>query len=194
MKDYFLGSVVRVHHKGESKQQMDIANQVSQQQLALQQQYLNQYNSYVQQLLQGGGYLPGVKQALTSQAIQSVPQQYNQIAQQLMTNLGSRGATGGGSQPGSGLLGQGLGALYSSEEQNKSNLLNQITAQGQQNVAAGEMGLLNAAGTTAGVGSSALGSATSAANQANQQSGILGTIIGGGLGVLGSAIKPGSIP
>jgi hypothetical protein len=193
MKDYFLGCVVRVHHKGESAQQMATNNQVAQQQLALQQQYLGQYNNYVQQLMQGGGYLPGVKTALTSEAINSVPQQYNQIAQQMMTNLGSRGAAGGGSQPGSGLLGQGLGALYSGEEQQKSNLLNQITAQGQQNVAAGETGLLNAAGTTAGVGSSALGSATSAANTANQSSGLLGTVLGAGLGALGQGMT-GKIP
>lgn len=170
---------------GESKQQMATNNQVAQQQLAMQQQYLSQYNNYVNQLLQGGGYLPGVKSALNSQAIQSVPQNYNQVAQQLMTNLGSRGAAGGGSQPGSGLLGQGLGQLYSAEEQNKSNLLNQITAQGQQNVAAGEAGLLGAAGTTSGVGSSALGSATTAAGNADQNAnGLLGSIIGGGLGLI----------
>lgn len=191
MRDSFLGVTVHVHHKGESAQQMATNNQVAQQQLALQQQEVSQYNSYIQQLISGGGYLPGVKSALTSQAIQSVPQQYNQIAQQLATSAGSRGISGGGSQPGSGLLTQGLGQLYSAEEQQKSNLLNQITAQGQQNIAQGEGGVLNIAGLGTQGGTSALQSATSAANSANQQSGLLGTIIGGGLGVLGSALGKG---
>jgi hypothetical protein len=180
--------------KGQSQQQMNINNQQAQQQFAMQQQYLNQYNNYVQQLVQGGGYLPGVRQALTSQAINSVPQNYNQVAQQLQTNAASRGISGGGSQPGSGLATSGLGALYSAEEQQKSNLLNNITAQGQQNVTAGEAGILNAGMGTGSTGANVLGSATSAANQANQQSGLLGTIIGGGLGVLGKAVAPGSIP
>jgi hypothetical protein len=191
MKDTFLGFTVHVHHKGEAAQQMKINNQIAQQQLALQQEQLAKYNDYVKQILAGGGYLPGVKQALTSEAIQSVPQNYNQVAQQMMTTLGNRGAAGGGSQPGSGLLGRGLGQLYSSEEQTKSNLLNNITAGGQNNIAAAEGGVLNAAGLGTQGFTSALGNATSAANQANQSSGLLGTIIGGGLGVLGQALGKG---
>lgn len=193
MKDSFMGFTVHVHHKGESKRQMQINNQIAQQQLAAQQAQLAQYNNYVKQLLAGGGFLPGVKEALTSEAIQGVPQQYNQISRQLETNLASRGVTGGGTQPGSGLLGQGLGALYSAEEQQKSNLLNQIAMQGQQNIAGAEGGVLQGAGINANVGSNALGAATNAANQANQQSGLLGTIIGGGLGVLGTALGKGGI-
>lgn len=164
--------------KGEAAQQMKINNQIAQQQLAIQQAQLAKYNDYVKQILAGGGYLPGVKQALTSEAIQSVPQNYNQIAQQLMTTLGSRGAAGGGTQPGSGLLGRGLGQLFSSEEATKSNLLNQITAGGQQNITAAEGGVLNAAGLGTQGFTSALGSATSAANQANQGSPIWGALIG----------------
>ena len=177
--------------KGQSQQQMDTNNQIAKQQFAAQQQYLQQYNNYVNQLVQGGGYLPGVKSALTSEAINSVPQQYNQIAQQLQTNAASRGISGGGSQPGSGLSTAGLGSLYSAEEQQKSNLLNNITSQGQQNVTAGEAGILNAGLGTGNTGANVIGSATSAANQANQQSGVLGTIIGGGLGVLGNLVKSG---
>jgi hypothetical protein len=172
-----------------SKDQMNTNNQVAQQQLQLEQNQLAQYNNYYNQILAGGGYLPGVRGALTSEAIQSVPQNYNQASQQLLTTLGSRGAAGGGTQPGSGLLGQGLGQLYSAEAQQKSNLLNQITAQGQQNIAQGAGGLLGAAGTTAGAGTSALGSATNAANSATQnQTGLLGSILGAGLGVAGTAL------
>jgi hypothetical protein len=177
--------------KGESKQQMATNNAVAAQQLASQQAQLAQYNNYVKQLTAGGGYLPGVKQALDSNAIQSVPLNYQQAASQIMSNLGSRGAAGGGSEPGSGLYGRNLGALYSSEEQNKSNLLNNITAGGQQNISAAEGGVLQGAGINSQAGSNALTGATSAANQANQQSGILGTIIGGGLGVLGQAVGKG---
>ncbi len=202
--DIETGSVVESFHydydgpwalcKGQSQQQMDINNNIAKQQFAEQQQYLNDYNNYVQALKTGGGYLPGVKGALDTQAIQSLPTQYAQISKNLMTNLMSRGAAGGGSQPASGLLGQGLGNLYSSEEQQKSNLLAGITSQGQNNITAAEGGLLNAGLGTGNTGANLIGSATSAANQANQQSGLLGTIIGGGLGVLGKAVRSGAIP
>lgn len=172
--------------KGEAAAQMKINNDIAQKQLQVQQEQLAKYNDYVSKILSGGGYLPGVKEALTSNAIQSVPANYDQIAQQLATVSGSRGISGGGSQPGSGLLNRGLGALYSSEEQTKSKLLNDITAGGQSNIAAAEGGVLNAAGLGTTGFTSALGSATSAANTANQSSGLLNTIIGGGLGVLGS--------
>lgn len=177
--------------KGESKQQMGTDNQVAQQQLAMQQKYLNQYQDYVQQLMKGGGYMPGVKEALNSQAIASVPQQYEQIRRQLATQSLRTGGAGGGALPGGGTATGNYGNLLSQEEQGKANLLNQITAGGQQNITGAEGGILNAAGITSNTGSSALGSATSAANQANQQSGLLGTIIGGGLGVLGSALGKG---
>lgn len=179
---------------GKSSQQMNTNNQVAAQQLAMQQKQLAQYNDYVNKLIQGGGYLPGVKSALTSQAIQGVPQQYDQISKNLETQLASRGAAGGGSLPGSGLYGRGLGQLYSSEEQNKSGLLNQITAGGQANIAAGEGGILNAAGLNSSVGSSALGGATTAAGNADANAGgLFGSIIGGGLGVLGSSLGAGGI-
>ena len=179
---------------GQSKKQVGVANAVSQAQLDLEKSQLAQYNNYLNQVLSGGGYLPGVRQALQSQAIQSVPQQYNQLGQQLLTNLGSRGAAGGGSQPGSGLLGSGLGQLYSAEENQRSNLLNQITAQGQQNIAQAEAGGLNAAQIAAGVGSGALSNATTAAGNADQASSSLwGGIIGGGLGVLSGGLSKGGI-
>lgn len=178
--------------KGESKTQMNLNNQVAQNQLAMQQKYLGGYQDYVDKILSGGGYLPGVKEALNSQAISSVPQQYKQIAKQLATQNLRTGAAGGGSLPGGGGYARNFGDLYSQEEQTKANLLNQITAGGQQNVAQAEGGILNAAGITSNTGSSALGGAVSAANEANKSSGLLGTIIGGGLGVLGSYVgKPG---
>jgi len=179
---------------GASKKQTDINNAVAQQQLQIQKDILSKYQtSLLQPLVQGGGYLPGVKEALVSNAIQSVPQQYNSSARQLLSTLGSRGIAGGGSQPGSGLLGAGLGDLYAQEANQRSNLLNQITAGGQQNILGAYSGLLGQGSTAAGVGSSALGSATTAAGNADQAtSSLWGGILGGGLGVLGNVIAPGA--
>ena len=178
--------------KGDSTKQMQINNQIAQQQLQMQQQYLAKYNDYVSKLLQGGGYLPGVREALTSTAINQVPQAYGNIAKNLQTAAMARGLAGGGNLPGGGGYLAGYGNLLSQEEQAKASLLNNITAGGQQNITGAEMGNLNAAGITSGVGSNALGNATSAANASTQASGgLLGSIIGGGLGVLGQAIGKG---
>jgi hypothetical protein len=179
-----------------SKGQMNTNNQVAQQQLQLQQQQLGQYNDYVKQLLANGGYLPGVKQALTSTAIQQIPGAYQNIAQNLGTAAASRGLAGGGNLPGGGGYLRDYGSLLSAQEQAKANALNQITAQGQQNIAQGESGILQGAGINAGVGSSALGNATNAANSATQNSsGLLGTFLGAAGGVLGNVVNqnPGNI-
>jgi len=180
---------------GASKKQTSIDNAIAQQQLQIQKDILNKYqNLFVNPIQAGGGYLPGVKQALVSNAVNSLPQQYNNASRQLLSTLGSRGIAGGGSQPGSGLLGAGLGDLYAQEANQRSQLLNNITAQGQQNIAQAYSGLLGQGSTAAGVGSSALGSATNAAANADQaQSSLWGGIIGGGLGVLGGALGKGGI-
>ena len=177
-----------------SKTQMDTNNQVSAQQLAMQQQQLAQYNNYLQQITAGGGYLPGVKSALTSQATQNIPQQYQQIARAMQTQAGARGLAGGGNLPGGGQYLNNYGQLLSQEELAKSNALNSITAQGQQNIMGAQQGNLQAAGITSGVGSSALGSATNAANSATQnQGGIMGSLLGAGAGILGGALGAGGI-
>ena len=175
--------------KGDSSAQMKINNQVAAQQLALQQKQLAQYNDYLKQILAGGGYLPGVKQALTSTAIQQIPGAYQNIARALQTQALTRGTEGGGAQPGSGLGTAGYGQLLSAEELAKSNALNQITAQGQNNIGAAEGGGLQAAGIYSNAGSNALSNATSAANASTQAStGLTGALVGGGLGVLGKII------
>lgn len=177
--------------KGDSKQQMGTNNSVAAQQLALQQKQLAQYNDYMKQILAGGGYLPGVKAALTSTAIQQIPGAYQNIAKAMQTQALTRGTQGGGAQPGSGLGASGYGQLLSAEEQAKSNSLNQITSQGQNNIAGAEAGGLQAAGIYSNAGTSALGDATSAANNStNATTGMVGSIIGGGLGVLGKVINP----
>ena len=177
--------------KHDSSNQMKTNNQVAQQQLASQQQQLAQYQNYVKQLLANGGYLPGVKAALTSTAIQQIPGAYQNIARALQTQALTRGTQGGGAQPGSGLGAAGYGQLLSAEELSKSNSLNQITSQGQNNIAGAESGILQGAGINAGVGSNALGAATNAANASTQAStGLVGSLVGGGLGVLGKLVNP----
>lgn len=164
---------------------MNTNNTVAAQQLAQQQQQLQQYNDYVKQLTAGGGYLPGVKSALMSTATQQIPGAYEGIARALQTQAGARGLAGGGNLPGGGGYLANYGQLLSNEQLAKSNALNQITAQGQQNIQQGQQGILQGAGINAGVGSNALGQATTAANQATQnQGGIMGSLIGG----LGSAV------
>lgn len=177
--------------KHDSSNQMKTDNTVAQQQLALQQKQLQQYNDYVKQLMANGGYLPGVKEALTSTAIQQIPGAYQNIARALQTQALTRGTEGGGGQPGSGLGASGYGQLLSAEELAKSNSLNQITSQGQNNIAGAQAGILQGAGINAGVGSSALGAATNAANTStNASTGLIGSIVGSGLGVLGKVINP----
>lgn len=178
--------------KGDAKKQMDINNKIAADQLAKQAQYLQAYQDFTKKLLAGGGYLPGVKEALTSTGINQIPQAYAGIAKNLQTAALARGLSGGGALPGGGGYLAGYGNLLSQEEQAKANVLNNITAGGQANINNAEMGNLNAAGITSGVSSNALGNATSAANASTQaSSGLLGSIIGGGLGVLGQALGKG---
>ena len=177
--------------KKDSSNQMDTNNQVAQQQLAQQQAQLNQYNAYVKNLVANGGYNPDVRAALNTNAIQSTAQGYQGVGQALNTNALSRGLAGGGTQPGGGGYLRGYGNLLSSEEQQKSQLLNNVVAGGQQNINAAEGGVLTGAGINSNAGSSALGQATSAANNStNATTGLVGSIVGGGLGVLGKVLNP----
>lgn len=177
--------------KGEAKAQMKVNNDLATKQLAQQQDFLNRYKDYVSKVIAGGGYLPGVKEAAVSNATTSVPLNYEQIRRQLATRTLRTGGAGGGTLPGGGTATGEYGDLLSKEAMAKAGLLNDITIKGQDNINTAEGGVLNAAAGTGSTGSSIVGSATSAANTANQQSGLLGTIIGGGLGVLGSFLgKP----
>ena len=131
-----------------SKDQMQQNNQIAQQQLAMQQQQLAKYNTFLQQITAGGGYLPGVKAALQSTAQQQIPGAYQDIAKAMNTRALTQGTAGGGANPGSGLALNNYGQLLSQEELAKSNALNQITSQGQNNIFQGQMGNLQAAGIT----------------------------------------------
>ena len=175
--------------KGDAAAQRKIDNAIASTQLAYQQKVLQQYIDYTNALKAGGGYLPGVKQSLVSTATQQIPGAYQGIARNLQTAALSRGIAGGGNLPGAGNYLNNYGQLLSAEELAKSNALNQITAQGQQNIAGAESGVLQAGNIYANTGSNALSNATSAANASTQAStGLTGALVGGGLGVLGKII------
>ena len=178
--------------KGDAKKQMDINNKVSADQLAYMKAIAQGYLNYQNKLVANGGYSPGVREALTSTAINQIPQAYAGIARNLQTAAAARGLAGGGALPGGGGYLAGYGNLLSQEEQARANALNNITQQGQQNIMSAESGSIPLAGAFGQTGASALGNATSAANASTQaSSGLLGSVIGGGLGVLGSFLgKP----
>ena len=166
-------------------QQQALQNQLAQQQLELQQQQIGGYNNFLQQLTAGQGFLPGVQSALTSQALNSLPQQYNNLFGQINNQLVQRGITGG-ANAGSGDIARNFGALGAQEAGQQAQLLSQIPILGQQN-------LMQANQTALGIGSmygqnvnsfntgasSAGGQATSAAQAADQsQTGFWGSLFG----------------
>jgi hypothetical protein len=186
--------VGEVHYcKGEAKKQMDIENQQMQMQNQLQQQSLaNQQkqqgmvNPAVASIIANGGLSPEAEASLRSTAMNTLPQSYNSLYGNLSNQLVQRGITGGG-MAGSGDIARNFGALGSQEAGQQAQLLSQIPLQKEQ-------GLYNAFNTALGVGnqfgqnigtfgagaSSAGGSATSAANTAQQTgSGLFGSIFGG---------------
>lgn len=169
--------------------------QVAQQQLAQQQAQLQKYNDFVTQLTANGGYSPGVAQALNSQAINQVPQQFAQSAQNLKTALMTRGG-GGGDQPTGGEFMRQFGGLESAQNALKANLLQNVTIGGQNNISNAMQGTLGiGAQYGQNVGSfnygsnQALGTQASSANNISKaQNGLLGSLIGAGAGLGMSAI------
>ena len=210
MRDTFLGFTVHCHHKGgNSQNEMNQANQLSQQQqqimqqqLGLQQQQLGMVNPTLQKIISNGGMLPSEQAALTAQAINTVPQQYNQLVGQLNNQLVQRGVTGG-QNAGGGQIAQQFGALGAAEAGQQQQLMSNIQLQKAQ-------GLQGALNTAIGIGGQygqqalgfgqqgvgALGIGQQAAAQADQnQTGFWGALTGG-LAGLGSSVinqNPGGI-
>jgi hypothetical protein len=176
-------------------QQLNQQNQLMQQQLANQTTEMGMVNPTLQSIIQNGGMLPAQQAAMTTQAIQGLGQQYQNLQGQLGQQLAARGVTGG-QMAGGGALAQGYGQLGAMEAGQESNLLNQIQLQKGQ-------GLQSALGTAAGIGGmygnqalgfgsqagQALGSGVQAAGNADQaQTGFWGSLFGGLAGVGGSAL------
>jgi hypothetical protein len=207
-KQYFMGSVVLVHHKGgNSKAEMNRANQLQDQrnqmlsqQLQLQQNQLNMVNPSLQAIIANRGILPEQEAAMRSQATALTGQNEQQAIGNINQALVARGITGG-QNAGSGDIARNYGALNSQLAAQQANLLNQIQIQKGQ-------GLMNAIGTGLGEGQmygqqalgfggqalGALGSGVTAANAADQATtGFWGSVLGGLTGLGGAAIGKGGI-
>ena len=171
---------------GNSQAEMQQANLIQQQQLALQQQQLNIANPQLKAIINNGGMLPEQQAAMTSQALNGLGSQYQNLYGQLSQSLAARGITGG-QNAGAGALAQSFGSLGAQEAGQQSQLLNQIQlAKGQNLNTALGMSLGEAQGTGQ-LGLQALGQGVTAANNVDQaQTGFWGSVIGG-LAGLGSA-------
>lgn len=171
---------------GNSQAEMDRANQISQQQLQMQQQYFNEVNPTIQSIINNGGMLPSQQSAMTSQLINGLGQQYQNLYSNLSSSLAARGITGG-QNAGAGQLAQSFGSLGAQEAGQMSQGLQNIQlAKGQNLMGALGLGSSNALGI-GGQGVQALGIGTQAAQAADQaQTGFWGSLVGG-LAGLGSA-------
>jgi hypothetical protein len=171
---------------GNSQAEMNQANQISAQQLAMQQQQLAQANPSLQAIIQNGGMLPAQQAAMTSQAINGLGSQYQNLYGQLSQSLAARGITGG-QNAGAGQLAQSFGQLGAQEAGQQSQLLNQIQLAKGQGLQSAIGQSLGEASSTGALGLSALGSGVTAANNTDQaQTGFWGSLVGG-LAGLGSA-------
>lgn len=203
-KQDWMGCTIRVHHKGgNSQSEMQRANQISSQQLGLQQQQLqlqqNQLgmvNPQLQQIIANGGMLPAQQAAMTSNALNQIGAGEQQAVGAINQNLVARGITGG-QNAGSGDIARNYGALQQGLLGQTAQSLNDIQiAKGQGlnnalNTALGIGGMYGQQATSfGGQGVSALGAGVQAANNADQaQTGFWGSLIGGLTGLGGNVAK-----
>ena len=199
-QSYDYSGIVVLAKGGNSKQEMNRADQLQQQQLdlqnrmfGLQQQQIGMVNPTIQSIIQQGGLTPQAEAAMRTQALQGLGQQYAGMEGQLAQQLAARGITGG-NMAGGGQIASQFGQLGAMEAGQQSNLLNNIQLAKQQ-------GLYQAMGTALGIGSQygsqataaggqsvgALGAGVNAAQSADQATtGFWGSLMGG-LAGLGSA-------
>lgn len=187
---------------GNSTNEMNRANTLSdqqqalmQQQLAMQRQQFDMVNPSLRAIIANGGMLPQQEAAMRSQAMQGLGQNYSQLQGQLSSALVARGVTGGGNA-GGGDIARSFGSLGAMEAGQQSSLMNQIQlakGQGLEQAMGTSLGIAGMTGSGAqGFGSQAvgaLGSGVTAANNADQATtGFWGSMIGGLAGMGGSAI------
>lgn len=187
---------------GNSKAEMQRANQLSDQQmgimrdqLAMQKQQLAMVNPSLQAIIQNKGMLPEQEAAMRTQAMQGLGGQYKDLQGQLSQQLAARGITGGG-MAGGGDIARSFGSLGAMEAGQQSELLNQIQlAKGGGLMNALSVGLGEGAmyGQQAmgfgGQGVNALGIGQQAGQAADQAStGFWGSLMGGLAGLGGSAM------
>jgi len=177
---------------GNSKQEMQQAdaqraqeNQLMQQQLQMQMDQIGGVNSILDPIISAGGMLPSQQSALTSLALNSIPQQFNNVAGQINQNLVARGITGG-QNAGSGDIARNFGQLGAMEAGLQQQSLSQIQLQKQQQLMqalGAKMGVANLFGQNTGMfnqgANSALNSGVTAANNADQaMTSFMGSLMG----------------
>src|SRR5215472_7132854 len=203
-KQDFEGVTIYVCHKGgNSKQQMQLADQqlnqqnaLMQQQLQMQQNQLGMVNPSLQSIIANQGMLPAQEAAMRSAAMAQTGAQEQLAIGAVNQNLVARGITGG-NMAGGDQIAQTYGVLQKGlRGQQAQNLQNIQLAKGQ--------GLTNYSGLGLGEGQmyggqalgfgqqagSALGAGVNAAQAADQnQTGFWGSLIGGLAGLGGTAMK-----
>lgn len=189
----FEGATVWACHKGgNSTAEMNRANNISAQQLALQQQQLgmqegqlNSVNSVVDPMIAQGGMSPAEEAALTSLAMNQSGQALNNSIGSIGQNLQARGITGG-PFAGGGTAAQQYGNLYAMQNALTQNSLSNIQLQKAAQLQ-GLLGLKMGIGSQYGQnvsgfgnqGVNALNAGVTAAGNADQaQSSFMGSLMG----------------
>ena len=167
---------------GNSEAQQAEDDAVSQQQLNLQQMQLqqqqgqlNQVNPTLQAMIANGGLTPQALASYKAQMINSLPQTYDSLYGNLSQQLTARGLTGGQYGAGGGGVAAGYGSLGSAEAgQAQQGVFNiaQLQQQGLNNALNTSLGVASQYGgnvsSLGNQGTQALGSATTAAGNADQ--------------------------
>ena len=139
---------------------------------------------------EGQGFTEAELASLRGQAIDAVPQRFEDLERRLRTELARKGAVGG-NIPISGDFGRDFGALGAQKEMFRTELLRDVDI---RNALLKNQNRFNAANALLGVGSQftgaqqgSLNANVNAAQSADQaSSGFMGALVGGGLGAVGS--------
>lgn len=180
-----------------SAKEQSNADAIRQQQFDLMQKQLSGVNAVLDPLIASGGMTPQQQAAMTSIALNDIPQQFKGVQGNINEQLVARGITGGG-MAGSGDIARNFGALGAMEAGLQQQSLSNIQMQKQQQlmqalgIKSGLTGMFNQGGL------SALSSGVTAANNADQASasfwgpllGAVGSIGGASIGKGGIFGKP----
>lgn len=183
--------------KRDARAQREKEFQIALQQLNLQRQQLQDVRGGVLQFLspEGEGFTDAELASLRGQAIDAVPQRFEDLERRLRTELARKGAVGG-NIPISGDFGRDFGALGAQKEMFRTELLRDVDI---RNALLKNQNRFNAANALLGVGaqfnpsnflqasSSSLNAQVQAAqNQDQATSALSGALIGGAFGAAGS--------
>lgn len=177
-------------------QQRQMQNQLMKQQLAMQQQQISGVNSAVDPIIAQGGMSPEQQAALTSLAMNNIPNQFRGIQGQVNNSLVARGITGG-MNAGSGDIARDFGSLGALQGSLQQQSLSGIQAQKYQQLmqaVGAKMGVAGLYGQNTGTfnqgAGQALGQGVQAAQNVDQAQGaLLGSLIGAA-GSIGTKFIP----